>query len=199
MAQRHRVRRRQAERRAIQREDRRARHQARRRLRRWMYLGISGVIAILVTISLFLPQLPFGRGQGGTGSLLEVIPEGTDYFGYATLPPTFGPHWPEGAAWGVHTEEIRNERQVRNLASGGVLIQYNTDDQELIDTLTQFAKSQPDFPCYLIVAPYSDMESTIAVTAWGAPDNMEEYDEERIQQFSDIYRGQGPDPEPCTP
>ena len=96
-----------------------------------------------------------------------IIPEGSDYFGYASQPPTYGPRWPTGAEWGVYTTEelepeevIPEQRQLANLAEGGVLIQYNSEDQELIGQLTQFAQGQPNFPCYLIVAPYPSMEPT---------------------------------------
>lgn len=130
---------------------------------------------------------------------MAIIPEGQPYLGYASSPPTYGPHWPTGAAWGVRTEDIPDERQVRNLAEGGVLIQYNTEDEELIDQLEQFALRQSDFPCYLIVAPFERMDTTIAVTAWGAIETMDEYDEERLQEFVDTFRGTGPDLASCTP
>lgn len=130
---------------------------------------------------------------------MAIIPEGQPYLGYGTSPPTYGPHWPTGAAWGIRTEDIPDERQVRNLAEGGVLIQYNTDDPELIDMLEQFARSQSDFPCYLIVAPFTRMETAIAVTAWGALETMDVYDEGLLQQFVDTFRGTGPDPVDCTP
>ena len=93
------------------------------------------------------------------------------------------------------------------------MIQYNTEDLEPIRKLRQFARSQSNFPCYLIVAPYPDMSSTIALTAWpgkpgtltsdstylpGVLDTMEAYDEERLQAFVDAYRGQGPERVPCV-
>lgn len=206
MAQRRHQQSRGAARRADVRADRRDRHQARKRVRRYLYLGFSAVIGILITISLFLPSLGggFGGGQAGTNQLAsavasQIIPDGTDYFGYSSSPPTYGPHWPTGASWGVHTEDIRDERQVRNLAEGGILIQYDTDDQELIDTLTEFAERQVNYPCYLIVAPYTGLTSPIVATAWGTMESMDEYDADRLQQFVDSFRGQGPNPVPCTP
>ena len=204
MAQRRHQQSRGAARRADVRADRRDRRQTRKRVRRYLYLGVSAVIGVLITISLFLPSIGGGRQVRDTGQLAsavasQIIPDGTDYFGYGSSPPTYGPHWPTGATWGIHTEDIRDERQVKNLAEGGILIQYDTDDQELIDKLAGFAERQANYPCYLIVAPYTGLTSPIVATAWGSMDSMDEYDADRLQQFVDIFRGQGPNPVPCTP
>lgn len=194
-----------AARRADIRADRRGRRQTRKRVRRYIYLGISSVIGVLIIISLFIPSFG-GGGQAGNRDQYaanavasQIIPDGTDYFGYDSSPPTYGPHWPIGASWGIHTEDIRDERQVRNLAEGGVLIQYDTGDQELADKLAEFAKRQADYPCHLVVAPYAGISSPIVATAWGTMDSMDEYDAARLQRFVDLFRGQGPNPLPCTP
>ncbi|MCZ6789761.1 MAG: DUF3105 domain-containing protein [Chloroflexi bacterium] len=190
---------RQGSRRSVARAGRRARHQTRKRARRATYLLVSGFIGALIIISLFIPSF---TGTGRSGSIdedpFQVLAEGTDYFGYSTSPPTFGPSWPTGAEWGIHTEDIRDERQVRNLMEGGVLLQYNTEDQETIGTLVEVVERQGQYPCYLIVAPYAAIESTVAMTAWGAVETMEEVDGERIQQFIDTYRGAGPQTPPCV-
>lgn len=190
----------QAVRRAVQRQERRGRNQARRRGRRWLYWIASGTIGALIIISFTITSLPVPVTNVPSGEeAMAIIPEGQPYLGYASSPPTYGPHWPTGAAWGVRADDIPDERQVRNLAEGGVLIQYNTDDQELINQLEQFASSQGDFPCYLIVAPFARMEAAIAVTAWGAIETMDVYDEERLQEFVDTFRGIGPELTSCAP
>lgn len=190
----------QAARRAVQREERRSRNQARGRGRRWLYWISSGTIGALIIVSFTITSLPTPVANVPTGEeAMAIIPEGQRYLGYTSSPPTYGPHWPTGAAWGVRTEDIPDERQVRNLAEGGVLIQYNTDNQGLIDQLEQFALRQSDFPCYLIVAPFERMEATIAVTAWGAMETMDVYDEEQLQEFVDTFRGTGPELVSCAP
>ena len=191
---------RQGSRRSVARAERRARHQTRKRARRILYLVVSGVIGLLIIVSLFVPSFG-GTGRRGSSSdedPFQVLAEGTDYFGYSTSPPTFGPSWPTGADWGIHTEDIRDERQVRNLVEGGVLLQYNTEDQETIGKLVEVVERQGHYPCYLIVAPYAAIESTVAMTAWGAIETMEEVDLERVQQFIDTYRGAGPQTAPCV-
>ncbi len=204
---RERERRRQAARQADQREQRRVRQQGRKRLRRWLYLGASGVIAILITISLFLPSMTKGRttttksGPGETFAILPAthIPEGTTYDQYNSVPPTSGPHWEEAAPWGISTEPVPNERQLHNLEHGGVMIQYHTDDPVLVSDLEKFAEKQTNYPCFLLVAPYPDMTYPVAVTAWGVRDTMTAYDEARLQAFVDAYRDKGPEKVECVP
>ena len=77
------------------------------------------------------------------------------------------------------------------------MLQYNTEDQNLITQLGRFAQSQSDFPCFLVVAPYPDMQFTVAVTAWDVRDTMGSYDEERLQEFVDSYRNKGPERLTC--
>ena len=137
-----------------------------------------------------------------------------DFNGYNSIPPTSGPHWPVPAPWGIYIDPVPNERQVHNLEHGGVIIQYNTDDSELIKRIWQFARRQPGFPCHIIVAPYPDMNFTIAATAWpgkpavtvggspkyldGARDTMDTLDVNRLQLFIDAYRNRGPERIPCS-
>lgn len=209
--------------RAAQREERRDRHERRGRYRKLGYIAISGVIAVLVIISLFLPSLPgrtgrsnLGEGPGEKFASLEPnhLPEGTPYNQYNSVPPTSGPHWGIPAPWGISTAPIPNERQVHNLEHGGVIIQYNSQNAELISQLEAFVKEQTNSPCYLILAPYPDMSYTIAATAWpgipatppakprylsGVRDTMEAFDKARLQAFVDFYRNQGPERVDCVP
>ena len=133
---------------------------------------------------------------------------------YNSVPPTSGSHWNTPAPWGIYSQPIPNERQVHNLEHGGVIIQYNSEDPALINRLIRFTQSQPDFPCFLIVAPYPDMPFTIALTAWpgkpamsplgtptylpGVRDTLEEYDENRLQAFVNAYRNRGPELVSCV-
>ena len=127
----------------------------------------------------------------------QHIADTATFLEYNSTPPTSGPHWGSSsttpAPWGIYTTPVPNERQVHNLEHGGVMIQYNTEDQNLITQLRQFTQRQPSFPCFIILAPYPDMPFTIAVTAWGVRDTMEAYDELRLQEFVNAYREEGPE------
>jgi hypothetical protein len=107
---------------------------------------------------------------------------------YNSAPPTSGPHYESLARWGVHTEPIPNELQVHNLEDGGVMVQYNCPDgcQDLVEQLVEVVSEYDDG---VILAPYPDMESRIALTAWGRMDTLESFDEGRIVRFIEAYRG----------
>lgn len=105
---------------------------------------------------------------------------------YHTTPPTSGPHLGGLADWGVHKEPIPNELQVHNLEDGGVIIQYNCIQcVDLIAKLEKFVGKDT----HIVVAPYPEMKTRIALTAWQRIDTLEEYDENRIVRFIRAYMG----------
>lgn len=144
----------------------------------------------------------------------EHVPSpSTPHVAYNTSPPTSGPHLQWVAKWGVHKTPILRELQVHNLEDGGVLVQYRCDAScpDLVAKFEALAAryhekaeaerakvspllKKPDEPVrsrydHLIVAPYPDMEKTIALTAWGRIDTLDRYDEARITRFIETYIG----------
>ena len=112
-----------------------------------------------------------------------------DHIAYNSIPPTSGPHIGNIAPWGVHDEPIPNEMQVHNLEDGGVMVQYRADlvssDQikELTDIVAEVGRK------HIIIAPYPDMEHTIAVTAWNRLLILEVVDADLIGEFIRKYEG----------
>jgi hypothetical protein len=85
------------------------------------------------------------------------------------------------------------------------MIQYNCRDcPELVAQLEDFynryteANKLPLFQnsTKIIVAPYYDMPSRIALTAWTHIDTMNDYDEERMIRFIQAFRDKGPEAVP---
>lgn len=107
---------------------------------------------------------------------------------YNTRPPTSGPHYVNLAPWGIHTEPIQNELQVHNLEDGGVMVQYDCPEG-CPDLVAQLAEVVGRYPQYVILAPYPDMDTRIALTAWGRLDAFEDFDERRVVKFIEAYRG----------
>ncbi len=105
---------------------------------------------------------------------------------YNSNPPTSGPHLPYIAPWGVHTRPIQRELQVHNLEDGGVVVQYNCDCPDLAAKLGDLVRQ---YDKHVIVAPYPEMTSTIALTAWTRIDTLSAFDEKRIRRFIEAYRG----------
>ncbi len=177
-------------------------------------MGGMGLLAILIIAGLALPSFGGGGGRSTTNETLANRPTGAAAPGtffaeqsrdhlqvgerntagyYNSTPPTSGLHAPSWVDCGIHDDPIENEFQVHNLEHGFVLIQYNSEDETLLTELTSVVRQLDQWPNYLILAPYPDMESTIALTAWGVAQFMETVDPSDIEAFATAYRGRGPE------
>jgi hypothetical protein len=155
------------------------------------------------------PAAADGPGRPVEIQGVEHLNKGEPHAPYNSKPPTSGPHWSilgeAPVPWGIYQEVIPDEAQIHNLEHGGVMIQYNCRDcPDLIAQLERFAREYvtahplPRYPqsAKLVVAPYYDMPSRVALTAWGRIDMLDGYDEARIARFVDAYRDQGPEAVP---
>jgi tetratricopeptide (TPR) repeat protein len=126
----------------------------------------------------------------------DTIQPGTDHDAYNSVPPTSGPHYTVPAPWGAHSDPIQDEIQLRNLAAGGVIVQYDPDiDDELRQRLANMLRDlriKLSY-CRMILAPYEGLSTPIAVTAWNRILHLEEYDRDQIQVFVDTFIDQGPE------
>lgn len=160
----------------------------RRQQRRWLFRGV-GIVVVLTIGALIYRGLTTeypGRAVPTLGNQ-HVASVDTPHLPYNTRPPTSGPHVPWLARWGIHDQPIPDELQVHNLEDGGVLVQYDCRDCEtLIARLKAIVSRYPD---QVILAPYPNLETRIALTAWGRIDTLDEVDEPRIVRFIEAYRG----------
>ena len=159
-----------------------------RRRRRWLLRGL-GVLIILV-IGAFAYQSLIKEYPGQAIPTLgneHIASVDTPHQPYNTRPPTSGPHVPWIARWGLHLQPIPDEIQVHNLEDGGVVLQYRCPDcDDLIAKLTAIVASYPE---QVILAPYPQMDTRIALTAWGRIDRFDDFDAPRIVRFIEAYRG----------
>ena len=168
------------------------RRQARARKRRKrtvLYTGLavimaSGLAAFLLW-AVFAPQPGEHVPSQGNTHITEAQ---MGQSRYNTSPPTSGPHLGSLARWGAHDEPIPDELQVHNLEDGGVIVQYNCPDG-CPDLVIQLQGIVEDYHKGVILAPYPDMESRIALTAWQRIDQLDQFDEERISRFVRAYQG----------
>ena len=72
-----------------------------------------------------------------------------------------------------------------------MLVQYNSEDPALLTELRSVVEVLDEWPAYYILAPYPDMEETIALTAWGVVQYMDAVDPSDIEAFTTAYRGRG--------
>jgi hypothetical protein len=108
---------------------------------------------------------------------------------YNSKPPTSGPHLDPKAEWGIHDQQITNELQIHNLEDGGVLIQYDCDEEDCSTLIQQLETIAKRYKEKVILAPYANLDQRIALTAWNRIDTFDEFDEKRITTFINFYRG----------
>lgn len=160
-----------------------------KRRRRW-WIGAGAVLLVVAGVGYFAwrakAELP-GAAVPDQGNL-HIQTATQPHLQYNSDPPTSGPHLPYLAPWGIHTLPIAKELQVHNLEDGGVLVQYNCpqDCPDLVEKLKAIVKR---YDKLVILAPYPEMKSRIALTAWGRIDTFDGFDEARIERFIKAYRG----------
>ena len=170
--------------------DKRERQAKRRRIRAIRIYALMAGGVVIVAGGLFFLIGP-GRSQPGTyvPSLgnQHILTVDSSHIPYNSDPPTSGPHVSFRARWGVYDEPLPGELQIHSLEDGGVVVQYNRSvDAETVSDLTGIVRRYRDS---VILAPYPDMESPIALTAWTRIQKLQEFDRDEIERFINTYRG----------
>jgi hypothetical protein len=117
-----------------------------------------------------------------------------------TNPPVGGPHWSGAcgedptaapafcgpAPRGIYRQPWQAGTLVHNMEHGGVVIWYNTTDQQVISDLEALVTARLKSGDLVVLAPYPDMEAaTIALTSWTRIDKfpVAQYDKDRVDAF----------------
>ena len=204
MSARARDRRRRALQRHDRRESRRVRQKSRKRFRRYAFGAIVGIGGVMIVLSLVIPgslgqvglTTDSSAEQGVQVSIQtnEVVEPDQPHPAYSTSPPTSGWRYDiplEDITWGSRDEEVVDEEQVSYLERGAVMVQYNCPEEcpGLVDELESVVNRYPEG---VVLAPNSEMDAAIALTAWGWIDTFELFDDPRIDDFIQAYIGRGP-------
>ncbi|OGF56896.1 MAG: hypothetical protein A2Z21_07275 [Candidatus Fraserbacteria bacterium RBG_16_55_9] len=126
----------------------------------------------------------------------RIISPGEAHPPYNSTPPTSGWHYAIPARWGIHDGPIPDEVQLRNLAGGGVLVQYqsNLPAEELQQLRAFVAELRKDQKyCQVVLAPYERLDQKIVLTAWGRIDRLAGFDPHQIRDFIDAFITKGPE------
>lgn len=167
-------------------------------------------------VSLFLPSFS-GIGFGGFGGgsapdgpgerIAEMnrnhISPNQEHAPYNSVPATSGWHYDPPLApttWGVHDEFVADEIRLHNLEHGGVVVDYNCPDgcDELVQQLGAIVNTSIAGGLKVILSPYPDMPTRIALTAWTFIDAFEEFDEDRVKDFIRAHESSPNAPEPTA-
>lgn len=123
----------------------------------------------------------------------HVSKEEIEAFEYNAYPPTSGPHSTKVTPFGIYDQPIFVGYQIHMLEHGGILIQYNSQDEAIIQQLreltTELSQSNPR----VALMPNSDIEQVVALTAWTHLENLATVDEAAIKKFFFAYINQGPE------
>ena len=147
-----------------------------------------------------LPEL-YGDGEGYSKTAGHVREE-VDY-SKEGLPPVGGQHWGSSACTddpdtspafcgpvpgGYYIEPWPPESLVHNMEHAGVVVWYNTSNEEVTDDLKDFATDHSDRN--MAVVPLPDMdEETVAITSWSRRLTMpvDQYDRDKLEEFFDVH------------
>lgn len=188
--------------------DLRAQAVRRKRNRNLMLIGGLASVTVIV-VGLLASGLVNSRPVAGEQRLTSQGNTHIDFgsvspLPYNSAPPTSGPHYPNLAAWGEHSEPVRYEHLVHNLEDGGVIVYYQCGDgcPELVAGLREILESYFGAGANVVLAPndptwtignslplHKDMGARIALTSWQRLLTMDAVDEATIRAFIEQYEG----------
>ena len=89
---------------------------------------------------------------------------------------------------------MEDEVLVHNLKRGGIGVHYNCPEgcDDLVDKLTEIVRRSDK----VILSPYPEMDTKIALTAWTFLDKFDEFELQRIEDFIVAHNSSPNAPEP---
>ena len=120
------------------------------------------------------------------------------------MPATSGWHFGAPVAparWGIHGIPLPDEVLLHNLEHGYVNVHYNCPDgcDDLVDQLSEVVNIATDAGAKVLMSPYPDMDTRIALTAWTVIDKFDAFDEERVFLFIVSHERSPTSPEANVP
>lgn len=172
------------------------RRQQREQEQRMKLLRLWGPIAIVVIGFIVFAAIRIAGQQDMEGVTVVQTAPGGDHdsdlvIDFGGLPPMGGPHNPVWQNCGIYDTAVAAQYAIHSMEHGAVWVTYNPDiDLEEISALQDMARGDN----YLLLAPYPDQSSPIALTVWDRQLTVDSASDGRIEEFVTTYRrARGPE------
>jgi hypothetical protein len=111
---------------------------------------------------------------------------------YSSVPATSGTHAPVAAPCGIYREEIPEIFTIHTLEHGAVVVYYRPGDVDEA-TLAEVEELARTMATHIVVAPYTDMPTPVALVAWGHLAARPSLEVEEVRSFWGEYAQRGPE------
>lgn len=171
--------------------------QQREERRRKVIIAVSVVAGVVVVAGVIALAVIFRPQNQGVQTFQNLSRDHTDKpVAYKQNPPAGGPHHPIWQNCGIYDKPVKNEHAVHSLEHGAVWITYRPDlpsgDVEKLRSLVRGTE-------YVLLSPYPDLPSAIALSAWGHQQKLDGVDNVKIKSFLRTYVKGRQTPEPGAP
>ncbi len=169
----------------------------------WVVGSVASVAVIGLVVASFVfapapaPSYEAGNSTGQEIGGVETFENRSDHVQgtvtYEQNPPAGGPHNPYWLNCGVYTEPQANENAVHSMEHGAIWVTYDPArvDETGIDALKAVMPSS-----YVILSPYPEMDTAVAVSGWNNQLKVDDPADPRIKDFfTEFWRSQNV-PEP---
>lgn len=166
----------------------------RKKVIQWSAIGlitlsvIGGITFAVQQYTKNLPGIEFAN-QGRDHIALDE-----EHHEYNSNPPTSGWHssdWEKD--WGIQADHVKEEYQIHNLEHGGIIVHYDpaaiTNLAELESLFIELKKNHKK----MLLMPNPNLGTIYALTAWTRLDTFDQYDAERIKNFTEAFYDKGPE------
>jgi hypothetical protein len=175
----------------------------RRKRRRWIMIGVTIGVAIVVVIAgagvlLSRPQVVTADATGAVTYPGLARGHVATPVVYAQTPPAGGDHAEQWQNCGVYTEPVVNENAVHSLEHGAIWITYRPDlPTDQVQALQTAVKGQP----YGLLSPFPRLPAPVVATVWGVQLTLQSASDPKLATFIAKYADASQAPEPrgeCT-
>lgn len=154
------------------------------------------IVVLGVGVILFLTSNKSPQDLPQVGEEIEIlgaehIGVGAEHGEYNSNPPTSGSHYAQAAAWGFYDQQLPDEQLIHSLEHGGIWISYKDVDEDTKEKLDLIGRKNSGS---VIITPRPENDAKISLASWGRLENLDEFDEDRINNFIQSNKNKSPEP-----